>query len=464
MKTAAPILVALLCLAPLSARAQKVYLNPSDQSSNPIAGGGNEADYAKRNADATKAKLDAYGFTTRVDQDFLNAPSNANSWGAAIFVSIHSNAGGGHGTETLYKSSGGKTLADKIQNGLLAKLPYQNRGLKYRDNLHVLNKTNMYACLTEVVFHDCATSSGYEGHPPSESAFLKSAAGIAAASDGMALGVCNYFGKSCTVAPAKGFIKGVVYKNPTLTDHIAGATVTVTGAGSKVYDGGSGWSFELSPGTYTVTASAPGYKTATRTGVVVTAGATAWSSMGLDPQPPANGTIQGSVYALPDQADKVAGAVVKLSSGASATYNGSKDFSFDVPPGDYTLTVTAAGYQQGTASAKVASGAAATVHVGLKANPGVDASTAPPDAARPGRDAAGPAPDAGEASADAEAESGEDASIQETSDGGAPVVQDSGRVVIPTSDGGCGCGSGGAGLALLMLPAALGLLVRRRRG
>lgn len=39
-----------------------------------------------------------------MDQDFYNAPKNANSWGADIFVSIHSNAGGGHGTETLGES------------------------------------------------------------------------------------------------------------------------------------------------------------------------------------------------------------------------------------------------------------------------------------------------------------------------------------------------------------------------
>ena len=47
----------------------------------------------------------------QVFQDFTNAPSNANSWGAEIFVSIHSNAGGGHGTETLYKVAEDKSVS-----------------------------------------------------------------------------------------------------------------------------------------------------------------------------------------------------------------------------------------------------------------------------------------------------------------------------------------------------------------
>ena len=279
------VFLVLVCgvLAGRSAHAQKVYLNPSDQTENSVSGGGNEAQYALIDANLAAAILNGAGFTAKVDQDFDNAPSNANSWGADIFVSIHTNAGGGHGTETLYKTTGGKNLADHIQNGLLSTLPYQSRGLKYRDNLHVLNNTNMFACLLEAVFHDCTSSSGYTGHPPSESAFLKSEDGQKKIAAGIAAGVCSYYGKSCNATqPQKGWIKGVVYKDPDLADHLAGAKVQVQGGPSATYDGTTPFSFELDPGDYTLTATLEGYDpgSVTRT---VTAGEEIWGSIGLKP-------------------------------------------------------------------------------------------------------------------------------------------------------------------------------------
>jgi len=296
----AALVVAISLLAiPPWALAQKVLLNPSDQSSNPVTGGGNEAQYALINAKIAEAILDATGLDAKVDQDFLNSPKNANSWGATIFVSIHSNAGGGHGTETLYKTSGGKALAEHVQNGLLGKLPYQNRGLKLRTDLHVLNATNMFACLTEVVFHDCGKTSGYQGHPPSEAAFLKGADGQQKIGSGVAAGVCAYFNKKCSggsvtpPGPTKGFLKGVVYKAPDMADRIPGAKVTLNTGQSTTASSTGAWSFELDPGTYTATATAPGFKPGSQTRTVE-AGKDVWGSIGLDkdaaePAPDADG-------------------------------------------------------------------------------------------------------------------------------------------------------------------------------
>ncbi|MBM4355350.1 MAG: N-acetylmuramoyl-L-alanine amidase, partial [Deltaproteobacteria bacterium] len=217
MKTARFLIAAAACAAwlflPAAVSAQKIFLNPSNQFSNPVAGGGNEAEYALIYCNKAKPIIEGGGFNVKIDQDFNNAPGNANSWGADAFISVHTNAGGGHGTETLYKTDGGKKLAAAVQNGLLANLPYQDRGLKLRTDLYVLNKTNMYACLTEAVFHDCATNSGPQGHPPSESNFLKSADGQNKIAAGIATGACAYFGKSCSgnpPPPAKGWYKGVV--------------------------------------------------------------------------------------------------------------------------------------------------------------------------------------------------------------------------------------------------------------
>jgi len=273
------------------AGAKKITLNPSNQTTNPVAGGGNEAQYALINAKLAKTILVDHGYSVTVDQDFYNAPKNANSWGADIFISIHTNAGGGHGIETLYVSSGGKTLAGKVQNGLVAALPYQSRGLKLRTDLHVLNATNMVACLTECLFHDCSTGSGYAGHPPSEASFLKSGSGQNKIAQGLASGACAYFGASCSGTappppPSKGFLKGTVYRAPNLTDRIPGATVKLsTGQSAKADDKGV-WSFELAPGSYTVTASAAGYKSGSAKGTV-TAGKETWASVGLTPEAPA---------------------------------------------------------------------------------------------------------------------------------------------------------------------------------
>ena len=295
--------VAFLALATWSgsAFAQRVVLNPSNQTANSVSGGGNEAEYALIDANLTKPILEAAGFTVQVDQDFTNAPANANSWGADIFVSIHTNAGGGHGTETLYVSNGGQVLAGDIQNGLLSQLPYQSRGLKFRDNLHVLNATNMTACLTECVFHDCTATSGYQGHPPSESAFLKSEDGQNKIAAGLAAGVCAHFNKTCepTLPPQTGNFVGVVYRAPNLDDVLAGAVVQIAGGPSATTGAQGDFSFALDPGEYTATATLAGYLPGSSTRTVV-AGEDIWGSIGLEPDEPiADAGPEGGFDAMP---------------------------------------------------------------------------------------------------------------------------------------------------------------------
>lgn len=289
-------LVGSLLVAP-RAWAAKVYINPSDQTHNEVSGGGVESDYALMNAELMSEKLRAGGFTTVVDQDFYNAPSNANSWGADVFVSVHSNAGSspnvGHGTSALYLSDAGRALGEAIVTAMLTRIPYGafGEGLFYRDDLHVLNATVMTAALAETVFHDCSTTSGVQGHPPSESAFLRSAEGREAISSGLAEGVCAYFSTSCPPSPpSRGSLKGIVYVSPDLSRHVAGATVELNTGATTVYDGETPWSFELAPGTYTATARAPGYIAGTGRAVTVRAGEVVWSSVGLLPEKTTGGS------------------------------------------------------------------------------------------------------------------------------------------------------------------------------
>ena len=260
---------------------QKVFLNPSNQTGNPVAGGGNEAQYALINANNAAEVLRRMGFEVIVDQDFTNAPYHANSWGADVFVSVHSNAGGGHGTETLYKTEGGKVLAQAVQNGLLSFLPYQSRGLKQRNDLYVLNTTRMYACLAEVVFHDCTAESGYQGHPPSESSFLRSSEGQKKIGNGLAVGTCRYFRDNCTI-PTTGFFKGVVYIAPDKNQRIEGAVVTLNTGQTFISTTTGYFEFEVPPGTYTATAHKEGFYDNSSTRTVVT-GQEVWGSIGLTP-------------------------------------------------------------------------------------------------------------------------------------------------------------------------------------
>lgn len=96
-------------------------------------------------------------------------PSSANSSGHALrqrtytanvagcdqFVSIHFNAfnGDAHGVEVLYVSTAGKNIASPVL-AEIAKLGFFNRGLKYRNDLHVLKATRMPAILIECCFCD----------------------------------------------------------------------------------------------------------------------------------------------------------------------------------------------------------------------------------------------------------------------------------------------------------------------
>ena len=104
-------------------------------------------------------------------QDLTIRPEYANSVNADIFISIHTNAGGGgaRGTMTLWggldAGTGGgspakdRDLADDIHPPLVTECGTQDRGVwKDQDmsgiSLCVLRETNMPACLVEVAFHD----------------------------------------------------------------------------------------------------------------------------------------------------------------------------------------------------------------------------------------------------------------------------------------------------------------------
>ncbi|MGO1100523.1 N-acetylmuramoyl-L-alanine amidase [Priestia megaterium] len=116
--------------------------------------------------------------TTRTTDTFLSLSqraSQANSWGADAFMSIHVNAGGGTGYEDyVYRSASNasKTFQSivhgQVQSTLLS-YNHPNRGRKSA-NYAVLRLTNMPAVLTEIAFIDNRTDAALLQNE----AFLKS--------------------------------------------------------------------------------------------------------------------------------------------------------------------------------------------------------------------------------------------------------------------------------------------------
>ena len=144
----------------------KVFLNPGHApDGNPDPGacgcGLRECDVAKSVADLVENYLVGAGVEVvgNLQDDSLYAvASAANESDADIFVSIHCNAfnGSANGTETCVHtcSARGKRLGECIQRQIVDALGTSDRGLKYRGELYVLNRTDMPAVLVELAFID----------------------------------------------------------------------------------------------------------------------------------------------------------------------------------------------------------------------------------------------------------------------------------------------------------------------
>lgn len=123
--------------------------------------------------------------TESVTASLLKRAQIANDANADFFVSIHCNAGGGTGTETYYYngSTSGYAAAKSIQENLNQTVGLTDRGAKPA-GFAVLRHTNMTACLVETAFIDTAA----------DAAVLSSADGQYRFAEGIARGICSYFG------------------------------------------------------------------------------------------------------------------------------------------------------------------------------------------------------------------------------------------------------------------------------
>lgn len=145
-----------------------IRINPSHQKDNRCILGGSEADHCKIIAGELKKVLDkdslVYAYligdapALKNDKERLKwSISQSNKIKADLHVAIHTNAGGGDGTECIYysddkKYATGKTAALCI-NKELTEL-FFGRKCYANKNLAELNGTNCPAVIIEAGFHD----------------------------------------------------------------------------------------------------------------------------------------------------------------------------------------------------------------------------------------------------------------------------------------------------------------------
>jgi hypothetical protein len=178
-----------------------------------------------------------------------------------------------------------------------------------------------------------------------------------------------YLAGTWTAPPTTGTITGVVLEQGSYNP-LAGATIRLLEATGVQATTGTDGRFTLSgvtPGTYTVEASASGYATATVTHVGVTAGNTASLgniTLGLDATAAfLRGTITDGTTGTP-----VAGATLSLSGAVttSAVTDASGNYQLaGLPTGTVTITVSASGYDPLTATTALATNTVTLFSPGL---------------------------------------------------------------------------------------------------
>ncbi|MFH1809856.1 MAG: N-acetylmuramoyl-L-alanine amidase [Pseudomonadota bacterium] len=174
--------------------------------------------------------------------------------------------------------------------------------------------------------------------------------------------------------PTKGSIKGVVWDlavtaGPSDLGNLRLTAATVrssSGASSGVRSDDAYWSFELDPGTYTITASATGYAESSRS-VQVTAGSETWASIGLSPVP----TSAELTFHVHDQAAgqgaSLDGATVQVVGQAAQLTSVSGEVHFTLSAGSATVRTSKDGYEPDERSISVVGGHNQRIEIALSA-------------------------------------------------------------------------------------------------
>lgn len=147
----------------------RIYISPSTQSGNiGVSPFTNEEAEMNKIADALMPLLASDGrFETKrntPDMDVYQMAEDSNNFKADIHISIHSNAGGGSGTEVYAYApkTSSERLAQALYNQIAPLSPGPDRGIKYDPKLvEVGDSVNATAALIELAFHDNAKDAGW---------------------------------------------------------------------------------------------------------------------------------------------------------------------------------------------------------------------------------------------------------------------------------------------------------------
>lgn len=138
----------------------KVYLSPSDQWSNKCSGGDTEAGHCKKIAESAKKYLTASGYEVKIGDNskegsYSKRVTDSNKWGANVHVAIHTNAGGGEGTEVFcYPSSKSNKYVKAVYNAVAKVSKGDDRGIKTYKSLYEITNTTATCVYVESEFHD----------------------------------------------------------------------------------------------------------------------------------------------------------------------------------------------------------------------------------------------------------------------------------------------------------------------
>lgn len=212
-----------------------------------------------------------------VGVSLLQRVTIANTFGADSFVSIHANGfsnPAANGTETFSFAEGtvSATLRDRIHERMIAAWQLTDRGTKTA-GFYVLVNTAMPASLSELAF---ITN-------PSDAVVLGDAAAREEAARAHLFALQEHHGFGVhDPGGATGTLKGILFDASLGSGApIAGATVALADGTFTTTSPSGLFAFDLSPGTYDVVATAPGFDVGAASETVTVGDV--WESFGLVP-------------------------------------------------------------------------------------------------------------------------------------------------------------------------------------
>lgn len=169
--------------------AKKIYLSPSDQTTNRYAyGNTTEAVQCRRIADACEVALKRCGFAVKNNQksSMQSRVAESDSWGADLHVPIHTNAYNGEVSGTRIfcwnKTGAGYKAAKAVYNALAPLTPGGSENVSVYSDLYEIKYPDAPAVYIEVDFHDVPSVAKWIIEHTTE------------IGEAIAKGICNYFG------------------------------------------------------------------------------------------------------------------------------------------------------------------------------------------------------------------------------------------------------------------------------